>query len=157
AYYAHRLAAAGKDALRRRLARGLETALKRLRRKLWAVDGVLEEAERADDIRMFCGLLTVHLHMVKQGSQAVVPNYYVGSAPVVTPMDPSLHPSVNAQRYFKRYNKAVTARRAVQEQLDAVARDIAYLEQALMHVETAATIEELEDVEAELAAAGFPF
>lgn len=157
AYYAHRLAAAEKDALRRRLARGLETALKRLRRKRRALEGDLEEAERAEEYRMFGELLTAHLHMVKQGSQAVVPNYYAGGEPVVIPMDPSLHPAVNAQRYFKRYNKAVTARRAVQEQLDAVARDIAYLEQALMHVETAATIEELEDVEAELAAAGFPF
>ena len=154
--YAFRLTAMEQDELRRRLARALGSALKRLRRKADALQADLDEAARAEEYRVFGELLTAHLHMVEQGSQAVVPNYYEGGAPVVIPMDPALHPAVNAQKYFKRYNKARTARKAVQEQLETVRTDIAYLEQALMHVETASSLAALQDVEAELMAAGVP-
>lgn len=152
-YYSHVLAVAEEDELRSRLTRAIGTALKRLRRKARALQADLDDAERADEYRVFGELLTANLHRVHQGSEATVPNYYADGEPVTIPMDPSLHPSANAQKYFKRYNKAKTALRAVQEQLDATNADIAYLEQTLMHVETASHVTELREIEVELAGA----
>lgn len=149
-YYEHYLASAALDELRGRLGRTVRTALKRLRRKAAALQADLDDAAQADKYRLFGELLTANLHLVKQGREATVPNFYDGGTPMTIPLDPALHPAANAQKYFKRYNKAKTARVAVQEQLDAVSADIEYLERALMHIETADGINELRDIEAEL-------
>lgn len=154
AVYSRRLSDAAEGELRRKLQRTLSTARKRLARKAAALQSDLDDAARADEYRVFGELLTANLHMVQQGSEATVPDYYSGGTPVTIPLDPSLHPAANAQRYFKRYNKAKTARRLVREQLDATTAELDYLDQALVHVEMASGIAELHDIEAELAAAG---
>lgn len=149
----YRLTIAEETELRSHLSRTIGTALKRLRRKADALQADLDDAERAEEYRVFGELITANLHLVRQGSEATVPNYYADGELVTIPMDPSLHPAANAQKYFKRYNKAKTALRAVKEQLDATNADIAYLEQTLMHVETASDTAELREIESELAAA----
>lgn len=153
-FFRYRTALAAEQQLRTKLTQAVRTALKRLQRKAEALRGDLEDARQADQYRLYGELLTASLHMVKQGPSATVPNYYENGAPIVIPLDPALSPAANAQRYFKRYNKAKTARSAVKAQLDAVETDIAYLEQVLMHVETAPGVPELREIEAELQAAG---
>jgi Predicted RNA-binding protein homologous to eukaryotic snRNP len=154
AYYEHKTAVAAREQLRARLAQAVRAALKRLQRKAEALKEDLAAAEQAEQYRLFGELLTASLHMVKQGPEATVPNYYEGGAPITIPMDPALTPAANAQKYFKRYNKAKTAQTAVKAQLDAVNADMAYLEQALLHIELAPGTPELEELEAELQAAG---
>lgn len=153
-YYDHYLTQSTRDELRGHLARTVRTALKRLRRKSAALQADLDDAAQADKYRLFGELLMANLHLVKQGREATVPNYHEDGAPVTIPLDPALHPAANAQKYFKRYNKAKTARVAVQQQLDAVTVDIEYLDRALMHIETADDVNELRDIEAELIEAG---
>lgn len=154
AYYEFRTAADAEQQLRATLQRAVGGALKRLRRKAAALRGDLEQAARAEEYRLYGELLMAHLHMVKKGPEATVPNYYEGGKPITIPLDPALDPAANAQKYFKRYAKAKTARLAIQQQLDAVEEEAAYLEQALLHVEMEAGMEALRELEAELQAAG---
>lgn len=154
AYYSRRLAVVSFQRRKQRLERLVGQAKGRLERKAENLRQDLAMAERAEEYRLYGELLTAHLHLVQRGPEVTLPNYYEDNKPVTIPLDPSLTPAENAQRYFKRYAKARSAQSAVQAQLDATLAELAYLEQAAVHIEMADSEEALSDIEAELAAAG---
>lgn len=139
--------------VRRLLKRGVDNARKRLLRKADALRNDLQDAARADEYRVFGELLTANLHLVSRGATATVPNYYADNEPVSIPLDPTVGPAANAQRYFKRYSKLKTALTVVQEQLDKTMADVQWLEQAGVHLDMAETAAQLEEIAAELSAA----
>ncbi|HEY8417154.1 MAG TPA: NFACT RNA binding domain-containing protein [Limnochordales bacterium] len=154
AYYDHRLASLALQREKQRLERLVAAARARLARKADNLRKDLEDAQRADEYRLYGELLTANLHQVPRGAAVTLPNYYAGGEPVTIPLDPALSPADNAQRYFKRYAKARAARIAVQGQLDATLADLAYLDQVALHLDMADSLADLTEIEAELAAAG---
>lgn len=154
AYYRHRLAGQMLAERRRLLQRGVNATHKRLNRKAAALQKDLDDAARADEYRIRGELLTANMHLIGRGSEASVPNYYEGGQLITIPLDPTLGPAANAQRYFKRYSKAKTARTIVQQQLDATAADLAWLDEAAMHIDMARDVEQLDEVARDLVAAG---
>lgn len=153
-YFGRRLAVETLHRRKQRLQRLLAQGQERLARKVENLRQDLAAAEQAEEYRLYGELLTAHLHLVARGSAATLPNYYADNALVTIPLDPSLTPAENAQRYFKRYAKARSAQAAVKAQLDAALDELAYLEQAAIHLEMADSDDALNEIEAELAAAG---
>lgn len=149
-YYAHQLTGQALADKRRLLQRGITTAHKRLTRKAAALENDLRDAARADEYRVFGELLTANMHLVGRGAEAVVPNYYDGGAHVTIPLDPTVGPAANAQRYFKRYSKLKTAVTKVQEQLNETIADTTWLDQAAVHVQMASTPDQLDEIAREL-------
>ena len=85
-----------------------------------------------------------------------VENYYEDSCPLVKiTLDPSLSPSQNAQRYYKKYNKAKTALTEASKQLSASRDDLAYLESTLSMVEHSESVEDINAIRSELADQGY--
>ncbi|MBO5790225.1 MAG: DUF814 domain-containing protein, partial [Clostridia bacterium] len=74
---------------------------------------------------------------------------------VSVPLDARLSPSANAQRYYKLYNKAKTARRILTEQLQKGRQALAYLSSVAVFLEKAETEEDLEGLRAELRKTGY--
>ena len=153
-YYSHRLAVQRFQRDKQRLGRLVDGARTRLERKAANLRQDLAGAERAEEYRLYGELLTVHLHQVPRGAEVTLPNYYADGATVTIPLDPTMSPAENAQRYFKRYAKAKAARTAVREQLEAAEADLAYLEQVSLHLEMADSPDTLAEIEAELHNAG---
>jgi len=154
AYYNHRLATLAFQREKQRLERLVAAARARLARKADNLRADLKDAERAEEYRLYGELLTANLHRVARGSSVTLPNYYAGEQPIDIPLDPSLSPAENAQRYFKRYAKARAARIAVQGQLDATLAELAYLDQVALHLDMADSLAGLAEIEAELQSAG---
>ena len=58
--------------------------------------------------RVWGELLTANIYLVKKGAKEVtVQNYYDGMRPLSIPLDNTISPSANAQKYFKYYNHIV--------------------------------------------------
>ena len=76
-------------------------------------------------------LIQANLYRLKKGEPfAEVENYYDAACPTVKiPMDVSLSPAQNAQRYFKLYQKARGARTLAAEQKQKAEQELLYLEQ----------------------------
>ena len=115
----------------------------------------LLEAENSDEYRLFGELLTANLHLVKQGMKYVdVLSYYDGST-VRIPLDVRVSPSKNAQNYYKKYGKAMTAVKEKQIQIEENDREIAYLESVQAFTENSTSVEEVDALRQELTESGY--
>lgn len=101
--------------------------------------------------------MTANLYAIKFGDKnVVVQNYYEPDSPeTVIALDERLSPAQNAQRYYSRYNKAKTAEKMAAEQMEKNLEEIRYLESVLLAVQGCKTGADLEEIRAELTAAGY--
>lgn len=138
------------------LIRRLKNALDKNETKLKKLEEEYTSTEQADRFRMQGELITAHMHQIRRGDhQLQVINYYDPEAPKITiPLEPQLTPSENAQRYFKRYNKAKSARKWIREQQEKTQQESLYLESVLVQLENASPAE-VEEIREELTEQGF--
>ena len=128
------------------LRRLVKTHLERCEKKLALQEEELLNADKMEDYRVMGELLTAQLHLVPRGAQQVtLPDYYTGGT-LDIPLDVRLSPSQNAQRYFKRYQKARAAARLAAEQKEKTLAEIRLLEEALVGLESSENEDDLNDV-----------
>ena len=113
------------------LAHALKNHIERCEKKIAIQNDALASAARMEEYRQNGELLQANLYRLQKGEAvAVVENYYSEDCePVSIPMDVSLSPAQNAQRYFKLYQKARGARTLAAEQKAKAEQELAYLEQ----------------------------
>lgn len=130
-------------------------ALNKSRRKLALIEEETPSFDQAESLRVKGELITAHLHAIPRGAQsAILPDYYTGEDLEVA-LDPALSPAANAQRYFKRYHKAHTARKLAEAHRAQALSDIALLEDSLYFLERAESGQDISDLRAQLAELGF--
>ena len=135
--------------------RTVSSALDRLLLKKQRLNEDLLQAEDSDKYRLYGELLTASLHSVQDGrSSAEVLNYYDGTTMNI-PLDPRFTAAQNAQKYFKKYGKFRTAIVEKGVQLKEAEQEIAYLDSVLTFIDNACTVDDLEDIRAELIENGF--
>lgn len=150
---------AERDAVRNRvhdLTRLVQTALKKNEKKMKKLEREWRDTEKADRYRLYGELLTAYMHQVKPGDKKIeVVNYYDAQGEVVTiPLDPNRSPAENAQRYFKKYQKAKASRLHIQEQSRKTAEENRYLATVLQQLEDA-DLEDVADIREELEREGY--
>lgn len=133
----------------------LSSALNKLYLKRQRLGEDLLRAENSEKYRLYGELLTANIHQIPSGADSVtVTSYYDGSE-VTIPLDPKYPPAKNAQRYFKKYGKAKTARKEKKIQMEETDQEIAYLESVSSFLETASSIDEIESIREELVESGY--
>lgn len=160
AFYGPRDEAARLEELRAALVRAVSTNLDRAKRKAEKQEAELREAENAEQFKRIGELITANLHTLAsltagQSRIRVVDYYDPELKEIEIEIDPTLSPTANAKRYFKKYAKAKNALEVTAQQLKLTREEIAYLEQVLLTIEQSSTIEELEDVRDELTEVGY--
>ncbi|NLA53444.1 MAG: fibronectin/fibrinogen-binding protein [Clostridiales bacterium] len=134
--------------------RSLKTAEERTLKKLAIQEEELQASKRMDEYRMAGEMLTSFGHLVPKGARsAELPNYYNDSILSVE-LDPSMSPAQNAQKYFKRYRRAVTAQRLAAEQKEHTLTELVLIEDALYAVEQAHTMQDIAEIKVPLSLAG---
>ncbi|OYD06650.1 Rqc2 family fibronectin-binding protein [Paludifilum halophilum] len=138
------------------LIRLLKNAIDKNKKKIEKLKKEWAETEDADVHRIRGELVTAFMHEINRGDETLTAvNYYDPEAPEITiPLDSRLTPSENAQRYFKRYNKAKSARKWNREQIDKTQQETEYLESVLVQLENA-TGQEAEQIKEELREEGW--
>jgi len=126
------------------------------RKKIDKLQKTLEDAQNAEEYQLFGELLTSNLYAVQKGMTSIeVINYYDENAGTVTiVLDPQKSPSDNAQRFFTKYQKAKTARKIVQEQIENANEEVLYFETLIQQMETA-SIKDIEEIRQELIEEGY--
>ncbi|MDK8180848.1 NFACT RNA binding domain-containing protein [Paenibacillus sp. UMB4589-SE434] len=120
-------------------------------KKLKKLQETLDEAQDADKYRIMGELLFASLHQLKRGDSTVeLVNYYDenGGTMHIT-LDPLLHPSDNAQRYFKKYNKAKNSMQVVEEQMAAARKENDYYDILLQQL-SEANVQDAQEIREEL-------
>lgn len=139
------------------MVRVLKGQIERCEKKLALQEEELSGAARMEEYRVMGDIINANLWQLKKGMQEVeLDNFYDPEGKTIhIPLDTQLTPSQNAQRYFKKYQKARSARQTAAEQKEKTLKELDYLEGALLDVGKCVGESELEEIRQELARAGY--
>ena len=116
----------------------------------------LLQAEDAETKRIYAELINANLYSLQKGSSEYeVADYYNDYKMTKIPAAEHLSPAQNAQRYYKEYRKAQTAKKVLAQQIEAASADLEYLETVRDELSRAETERELNEIRTELSGAGF--
>ncbi len=83
-----------------------ESAKKKIKKRLSTLYARKADADSAEENRLKGELIISNIYKLKYGDEKLVAeNYYDGGKEITIPLDKSLSPADNAERYFKKYNK----------------------------------------------------
>lgn len=135
----------------------LKTHLERCERKLAQQEEILVDADRMEGYRRMGEIIQASLWMLEKGqSSARLTDYYDPEGGEVTvALDPLLSPVENAQKYFKKYKKARSAKEIASQQKMLTLEELNYLEGASLDLQMASTESDLEEVRQDLAQHGY--
>ena len=135
----------------------LNNATARIERKLAIQREALLDSERGEEYRRQGDLIIANIYALKRGMTSFeAVDYYDENCPTVTvELDSRLSPADNAQRYYKFYNKAKTAKEVLTEQISIWERELVYLESVKAFLSNAETEEDLVEIRDELYRSGY--
>ena len=139
------------------LHRVLKNNIERCEKKLGLQMQALMDSARMEEYRMKGELLTASLHQITKGMKAAeLINYYDPECrPMLIELDVRLSPGENAQRYFKLYQKARSARDLASEQKKKTEEELNYLYGQLENLGKCTEEAELFEIRAELEQQGY--
>ncbi len=149
-----------KDRLQQKSAgmvRTLKTHVERCEKKLAMQEEELASAERMEEYRSMGDAIQANLYQLEKGmTEALLPDWSdPAGGNIRVPLDPRLTPIQNAQRYFRKYQKARNARETAAVQRDKTLAELDYLEGMLLDVDKCVEESELEEIRLELARTGY--
>lgn len=117
----------------------------------------LTEGKKAEEFKKMGELITANLYQIEGKTKEieVIDYYHPEQKKKKIIMNPELTPSQNAQRYFKKYNKAKRSITYIQKELGKLRHEQRYLEQVELNIEQAETEEEIKEIKEELLDEGY--
>ena len=133
----------------------VSSAIKKVKKRLSAINARLSDAENGEKERVNGELILANIYKIKQGDKSVaVTDYYDGTEKTIS-LDPALTPAQNAERYYKRYNKAKRTLVAQLPQKEVAEAELAYLNAVNDEIALAENASDAVLIAEELKAAGY--
>ena len=141
---------------RQHLERLINQALDHAVKKLRIHEKDVADGNKSKRYRHYGDLILAHLHLIKEGdAKLLATDYYDPEQPEVSiDLDPGLSGAQNAQRYFKRYNKAKTKLESGEKLASQDREEIAWLETLQRAMVNAADLDDLQALQQEMQQAG---
>ena len=135
----------------------LNNAEARTERKLGIQKQALLDAEKGEEYKKNADLITANLYRLQRGMESFTTvDYYDENCPEIEiKLDPRLHPSQNAQRMYKLYNKCKTAKTVLAEQIVIWERELKYLESVRQFLSRAECEQDVIEIRDELYRSGY--
>lgn len=117
----------------------------------------LADTENMEIYRRYAELITANLYALSDNEKEVtVVDYYDPDMKEITiKLDERFSPAVNAQKYFKKYNKSKTAREELTKQIELTQKELNYLESVEEELKKAETEADLSEIADELFEEGY--
>ena len=135
----------------------LNNTIDRLSRKINLQKADLKKCADREELRIKGDLLQANLYRIEKGSSVVtVDNYYAeDNAPITIRLNPAVTPAMNAQRYYKEYNKAKTRETMLTGQIKKASEELQYIESVQDILSRCETEAELSAIRSELREQGY--
>lgn len=131
------------------------THLERSYKKLDIQEKQLKDTEKRDKYRIYGELINTYGYGIEEGAkQFKALNYYTNEE-VTIPLDNTLTPIENANKYFARYNKLKRTYEAGIRLTAEIKDEIMYLESIINALDIATTENDLNNIKEELAVTGY--
>ncbi|MGE5614573.1 MAG: NFACT family protein [Bacillota bacterium] len=136
----------------------LNNCIERAAKKISIHQETLRDVADREKLKLYGELITANIHTIPRNADSVsLLNYYSETQDeyVDIPLDPSLPPQGNAQRYFKKYARAKSTYENTMRQMEESVRELEYLESALQMLDNCTTPGEIDEVRHELTEQGY--
>ena len=135
----------------------LSNTVDRLSRKINLQKADLKKCADREQLRVKGDLLQANLYRIDRGASAVtVENFYdENNAPITIRLNPAITPAMNAQRFYKEYNKAKTRETMLTAQIEKASDELQYIESVQDALSRCETEAELSAIRAELREQGY--
>ena len=139
------------------LFRLVANARTRIERRLALQREELAVAEHGEDHKTYGDLVTANIYLLRKGMPSFIGIDYTKDPPteVEVSLDTRLTPAQNAQRYYKLYNKAKTAKRVLAEQIAQGESERVYLDSVEAFLDRCETEEDIAELREELYNTGY--
>lgn len=133
----------------------VSTALERTVKKYDLQLHQMKDTEKKDKYKIYGELINTYGYNVTPGSkQLTALNYYTNEM-ITIPLDETLSPSENAQRYFEKYNKMKRTYEALSKLTEDVKEEIIHLETISNALDIAVVEDDLTQIKEELIESGY--
>ena len=124
------------------------STLKKYQKRLLNINEKLRSCDNMEVYKLYGELITANLYQIKNENvaQIEVENYYDQNKPITIPLDFRYTPSVNAKRFFKKYNKLKNTLEIVGLQKKETLQELNYIESIVYELEAASSIEEISEI-----------
>ena len=133
----------------------IQTALERNRKKYDLQFKQLRDTENRDKYRVYGELINVYGYGLEPNAKQLECINYYTNEPIVIPLDSTMTPQENAQKYFDKYNKQKRTYEALAELIQETKDDITYLESVSNALDIARNEDDLIQIKEELVQAGY--
>ncbi|MGB9790920.1 MAG: Rqc2 family fibronectin-binding protein [Thermotoga caldifontis] len=141
------------EKLRQQLTSVVEEKLKKQEKLLQALFEEAKECEKAEEYKRYGELLKYASDADVSGSVVKCFDWQTGET-VAVPLAPGKDVKRSAQFYFEQYKKLREKSQILKTRIEQLQRQNEYLEQILYNLESSETLEDLEEIEEELAESG---
>ena len=121
------------------------STLKKYNKRLESINNKLKDCENMNKYRLYGELITANLYKIPNKNLKTIDleNYYDNNNLITIPLDERYLPSVNAKRFFKKYNKLKNALKIVSVQKKETLEELDYIESVVYELENATSVEEI--------------
>ncbi|MGC8902986.1 MAG: Rqc2 family fibronectin-binding protein [Fervidobacterium sp.] len=110
----------------------------------------ITECQQAEMYRKYGELLKAYSYQIDHGTELAQLYDWESNSYVNVPMEKNLTPIENSVRYFNIYSKLKRKARGIEERKDILERELSYLQQLQLTIESAESFEELAEIEDEM-------
>lgn len=111
----------------------------------------MKEISEREKLKLYGELITANIYSIKQGADSfTAQNFYDDMKEIDIPLDSSLSPSENAQKYFRRYGKEKRTFNALQIQIKQNNEELEYLEGVLTSLRSSTSEQDIKEIRQEL-------
>lgn len=133
----------------------VQTALERNRKKFDLQSRQIRDTETREKFRIYGELLNAYGYGLESGSKEITCLNYYTNEEITIPLDPTLTPQENSQKYFAKYNKQKRTYEALTELIEETSDDIKYLESISNALDIALSEPDLAQIKEELIQSGY--
>lgn len=127
--------------------------LKKYKKRLYNINSKLNECADMDNYKLYGELITANLYKLNNNSNieaVTLDNYYDNSTPIEIKLDKRYSPSVNAKRFFKKYNKLKNTLEIVTKQKEDTKKELDYIESIIYSLNSTKNLNDVDDIYLEI-------
>ncbi len=133
----------------------VQVSLERNRKKYDLQSRQLKDTENRDKYKVYGELINIYGYSLPAGSKELTALNYYTDQEISIPLDPTMTPQENSQKYFAKYNKQKRTFEALSELIQETADDIQYLESISNALDIAMNEADLAQIKEELMQSGY--
>lgn len=141
------------QSIRKNIKNKLDRAQTKLEKQIIEIN----ESKDREKYKIYGDILSANLHKIPKGLTEIdLENFYSEDLEAIKiPLDPKISPAINAQKYYKRYQKLKNANTLLIKQIRESKEEIEYLENVLFNIDSSREIFEIDEIKDELISEGY--